>query len=87
MIFYVFRCKAAPSAFIVTDESHAEAVSGRLCPDGAALQKVGEYLEMGQRRVAFDEKTAKSAIAARGFYRFEARTFMPVGAVPDVSPG
>lgn len=78
MIFYIYRCTKDPEVFIVTDEEHASLVTASLCPRTGELEKVGEYPEMGDRRVAFDETLAKNSIRSQGYFRFEARSFSPV---------
>ena len=87
MKFIVFRCKKAPDYFVVTDEAHLGSLPGGVCPGGGELEKVGEYPELGESRVAFNEAIAKNSIASQGFYRFEAKTFDPVAVSPGTMPG
>ena len=88
MKFIVFRCVQDPDYFIVTDEAHVNDLSGeRHCPNGGALEKVGEYPEMGDRRLAFDEHIAINSIREHGWYRFEAKSFDPTAQPPGTMPG
>lgn len=87
MKFVVFRCSMDQDFFIVTDEARADQVSGKLCPNGGEVEKVGEFDEMGSERLAFDETIAKNSIEEQGFYRFEARTWAPGGTPPGTMPG
>lgn len=84
MNFHVFRCAKDPDYFIVTDEAHLNNMKGSLCPRGGELNKLGEYAQMGKDRVAFDETLAMNSINNQGYYRFEAKTFDPVGQAPEM---
>ena len=76
MDFVIFRCSKDPESFVVTDEAHAGSLSGDICPTpGGKLERIGEYAEMGEDRVAFNESIAKSAIRNRGYYLFGAKSF------------
>ncbi len=86
MKFVIYRCKATPDYFIVTDEAHRSQIRGELCPEGGALEEVGIFPEMGEARVAFNEAIAKDAIKVQGYYRFEARSFDPVAQAPGAMP-
>ncbi len=86
MKFLVFRCKSDPDYFLITDQDHKAKVSGALCPDGGDLQLVGEFPELGEGRVAFNEKIAKDAIKTQGYYRVESKTFDPVATSPGTMP-
>ena len=84
MEFHVFRCKKDQDYFVITDDEHAETLGNDVCPaPDDELEKVGVYSEMGEDRVAFDEKIAKEFIRRQGYYRFEAPTFDPV-AIPAI---
>ncbi len=87
MKFVVFRCTKDRDYFVVTDQSHAGELKGNLCPSGGELERIGEYDEMGEARVAFNEVLAKDAIKRQGYYRFEAKTFDPVAQTPGTMPG
>ncbi|NIV75631.1 MAG: hypothetical protein GWN37_12555 [Gammaproteobacteria bacterium] len=87
MKFVVFRCTKDRDYFVVTDEPHAAGLKGDLCPSGGELERLGEFAEMGERRVAFNEALAKDAIKRQGYYRFEAKTFDPVAQAPGTMPG
>lgn len=87
MRFVIFRCVNDPDFFIVTDEAHVAQVGSSCCPSGGELERLGEYGEMGDQRVAFDETLAKNSIEHQGFYRFEARSFDPVAQPPGTMPG
>lgn len=87
MSFHVFRCKKDQDIFFVTDATHANKVTNRLCPTpGDELEKVGEFSEMGKTRAAFDETLAKNSIRSQGYYRFEAKSFNPVAEWPLAMP-
>jgi hypothetical protein len=82
MTFLIYRCKADPDYFLITDPDHKDAVNGSLCPNGGELEEVGEFPEMGEDRVAFNEDIAKNAIEKQGYYRIESETFDPVSERP-----
>ena len=67
MSFHVYRCKRDQDIFIVTDDAHADQVTGSVCPtpeDG--LEKVGVFSEMGKgERAAFDEILALNSIESQ----------------------
>ncbi|MDH3452013.1 MAG: hypothetical protein OEN20_06295 [Gammaproteobacteria bacterium] len=87
MEFIVYRCLKDPDYFLITDTENAAALSGSECPNGGELERLGEFSEMGEDRVAFNEDIAKSAIRKQGYYRIEAKSFDPVAAAePDVLP-
>jgi len=87
MSFIVYRCSKDPDYFIVTDAEHIANVNAELCPRGGALERIGEYKEMGESRVAFDEGLARNSIERQGYFRFEAKTFDPVATPPGTMPG
>ena len=68
MQFHVYQSPKDPEHYFVTDQD-AEAVK---LPDG--LIDVGMFPEMGEKRAAFNEDIAKSAIRGQGFYEFTARS-------------
>lgn len=82
MTFLIYRCKADSDYFLITDPDHKDTVSGSLCPSGGELEEVGEFPEMGEKRVAFNEDIAKNAIEKQGYYRIEAESFDPVAERP-----
>lgn len=84
MKFLVFQCSEDRDYFVVTDETHVDELSGRICPSGGELKKVGEYAEMGKDRAAFDETLAKNSIEHQGYYLFEATSFAPVPEAPEM---
>ncbi len=84
MKFIVYRCTKDPDYFIVTDRHHVEQVREAMCPSGGDVERIGEYAEMGESRVAFDETLAKNSIEHQGFYRFEANTFAAVPEAPEM---
>ena len=86
MTFLVYRCTADPDYFIITDPAHKEKVSGSDCPGGGGIEVVGEFPEMGDERVAFNEAIAKDAIENQGYYRIESKTFDPVAQAPGTMP-
>ncbi len=59
-------------------------MKGKLCPSGGELKLVGNYAEMGEDRVAFDETLAKNSIEKQGFYRFEAPSMAAVPPSPEM---
>ncbi len=84
MNFVVFQCSDSPDYFIVTDDDHVgDAKKGLRRGDGD-LKKVGEYAEMGEERVAFDESLAMSSIRKQGYYRFEAPSMAAVPPSPEM---
>ena len=66
MQFHVFQSPKEPDHYFATDEG---AAAGKL---PAGLIDVGVFPELGDDRVAFNEKIAKSAIRGQGFYEFTA---------------
>ena len=82
MKFVVYRCNADPDYFLITDPDHKDSVDGSVCPSGGSLEEVGEYPEMGDKRVAFNENIAKNAIKNQGYYLIEAESFDPVAERP-----
>lgn len=86
MNFLVYRCVKNPDYFLITDEGHLTQVSGELCPEEGDLELIGEYPEMGESRVAFNESIAKDAIANFGYYQIESKTFDPVAPTPGTLP-
>lgn len=84
MMFVVYQCSEDPDYFLVTDEEHKAQVKGKLCPSGGELKLVGNYAEMGEERVAFDETLAKNSIEKQGFYRFEAPSMAAVPPSPEM---
>ncbi len=86
MEFVVYRCVKDPDYFLITDAEHADSLTGNECPNGGELERVGEFAEMGDSRVAFNEQIAMSAIRKQGYYRIEAKSFDPVSQEPDVQP-
>jgi len=86
MEFHVYRCVADPDYFLITNAENAPKLSGNECPNGGELEKVGEYPELSDTRVAFNEDIAKSAIRKKGYFRIEAKSFDPVAVAPDVEP-
>ena len=86
MKFLVYRCTKSPDYFLITDEEHKAEISGELCPDEGELELIGEYPEMGQSRVAFNESIAKDSIANLGYYQIESKTFDPVAQTPGTMP-
>jgi hypothetical protein len=87
MEFHVFQCKSDRDYFIVTDAAHAESMTATVCPTaGDEMEKIGVFSEMGDERVAFDEKLAINSINHQGFYRFEAKSLNPVAEAPAAMP-
>lgn len=87
MEFHVYRFKREQDTFVVTDAAHEEALTPSRCGHpGDELEKVGDFSEMGQDRVAFDEGLAKRSIAHQGFYVFHAKSFEPVAQPPLSMP-
>jgi hypothetical protein len=87
MEFHVFQCKSDRDYFIVTDAAHAESITATVCPTaGDEMEKIGVFSEMGDERVAFDEKLAINSINHQGFYRFEAKSLNPVAEAPAAMP-
>ncbi len=87
MDFHVFQCKTDRDYFIVTDAAHAESLTAAVCPmAGDEMEKIGVFSEMGDERVAFDEKLAINSINHQGFYRFEAKSLNPVAEAPAAMP-
>ncbi len=84
MKFIVFQCSESPDYFLVTDKDHVDDVEEGLRPGDGDLKRVGEYPEMGERRVAFNESIATSAIRNQGYYRFEASSMAAVPQVPEM---
>ncbi len=78
MRFHVFRSWHDPAVFIVTDDANLAWVKRRFNSRPGALSKVGTFPEMGERRIAFNERIAKAAIQRHGYYRLYARSFDPV---------
>ncbi|MBC8339585.1 MAG: hypothetical protein ISR51_05095 [Rhodospirillales bacterium] len=89
MEFHVFQCKTDKDFFVVTDESHLDALNDpNVSPTpGDELEKVGVFGEMGKERAAFDEDFAKRSIESQGFYRFHSKSLDPLGEVPMGIPG
>ncbi len=89
MKFHVFQCKTDKDFFVVTDKAHLNALKDlNVSPTpGDELIKVGEFDEMGEERVAFDEAFAKRSIESQGFYRFHAISLDPAGELPFPMPG
>ena len=66
MQFHVYQSPNEPDHYFVTDKDAATTtLPGRLID-------VGVFPEMGDKRVAFNEEIAKSAIRSQGFYEFTA---------------
>jgi hypothetical protein len=86
MKFNVFQCVLDPDYFVVTDTKHAGDVTGDVCPRGGELKKIGEFDEMGDARLAFNEDLARASIVDHGWYIFEARSFRPEGQPPMTMP-
>ena len=87
MEFHVFQCKIDRDCFIVTDAAHLDGVTSAVCrTPGDALEKVGVFAEMGETRVAFNERLAKNSIDHQGYFRFEAKSFDPVAQAPLAMP-
>ena len=86
MKFLIYRCTAEPDYFVITDHDHKDRVSGTACPGGGDLEEVGEFPEMGEARVAFNEAIAKDAIKTQGYFRIEAKSFDPVAQAPGTAP-
>lgn len=86
MTFLVYRCTADPDYFVITDPEHKDKVSAGACPGQGELEEVGEFPELGEERVAFNEAIAKDAIKNQGFYRIESKTFDPVAQAPGTMP-
>ncbi len=72
MNFLLYRFKQDPDQYVVTDESHEKALSTFPALHGNALERVGEFPEVGADRAIFDEASAKQGIASQGFYQFKA---------------
>lgn len=70
MQFHVYRSVTQPDHYFVTDQDDA-AVK---LPTG--LIDVGLFPEMGDKRDAFNEAIAKSAIRGQGYYEFTAMSGM-----------
>ena len=89
MNFHVFQCKLDKDFFVVTDESHLDALNkpGVSPSPGDELIKVGVFGEMGKDRAAFDEDFAKRSIESQGFYRFLSKAYDPLGEPPLGIPG
>lgn len=88
MKFIVYRCPEDRDFFLVTDQEHMGIIAAALCPTaGGEPEMVGEFEEMGDDRVAFDEQIARNSIAHQGYYRFEAKSFAPVAEAPSAMPG
>jgi len=82
MKFLIYRCQSDRDYFLITDADHKDSVSGNLCPSGGNLEEVGEFPEMGENRVAFNEDIAKNAIKQQGYYLIESESFDPVAERP-----
>jgi|GEM_PF-929172 len=87
MEFLVYRFKRQQDDFVVMDTKDEGNLTAEKCgmPDDE-LEKVGNFSEMGEKRVAFDEGLAKRSIARQGFYRFHAKSFEPVAEPPLSMP-
>lgn len=70
MQFHVYQSADQPDHYFVTDQ---DAETAKL-PGG--LIDVGMFPELGDKRVAFNEGIAKSAIRSQGFYEFTAMSDM-----------
>lgn len=86
MKFVVYRCTKTPDYFLITDEAHRDQMRGGMCPEEGDLELIGEYPELGESRVAFNESIAQSAIKKQGFYQIESKTFDPVAQAPGTMP-
>jgi hypothetical protein len=87
MEFTIYRFKREQDDFVVTDAEHEGKLTAEKCGmPGDELEKVGNFAEMGEERVAFDEGLAKRSIEHQGFYRFHAKTFEPVAKPPISTP-
>ncbi len=87
MEFHVFQCKIDRDYFIVTDAAHVDSLTPAVCPTpGDELEKVGVFPEMGETRVAFNERFVKNLINHQGYYRFSAKSFDPVAQSPLAMP-
>lgn len=87
MEFHVFQCKIDRDCFIVTDAAHVDSLTSAVCPTpGDDLEKVGVFAEMGETRVAFNERLAKNSIDHQGYFRFVAKSFNPVAQAPLAMP-
>lgn len=86
MKFIVYRCTRTPDYFLITDEEHKGQIVGDMCPEGGNLELIGEYPELGESRVSFNESIAHSAIRKQGFYQIESKTFDPVAQAPGTMP-
>jgi hypothetical protein len=84
MKFVVFQCSDSPDYFIVTDDDHVGDAKKGLRPGDGDLKKVGDYAQMGEERVAFDESLAMSSIRKQGYYRFEAPSMAAVPPSPEM---
>ncbi len=84
MSFLVYQCSDDPSVFVVTDPDHATSLGAEACEGRGVLKPIGEFGELGEARVAFNEAAARKAIARQGYYRFEAASFAPVPRVPEM---
>ncbi len=71
MQFHVYQSPDDPDHYFVIDNDSSTADLPATIKFDTMLD-VGVFPEMGESRVAFSEKIAKSAIRARGYYDFTA---------------
>lgn len=79
MTFLIFRSREDPAHYLVTDEDHLWDRQVRLQTNPPEMVRLGRFAPMGARRAAFNEKIAKSAIRAHGYYEFDARDQLVMG--------
>ena len=78
MEFLVYRFKRQQDDFVVTDAGNEGKLTAEKCGmPGDELEKVGNFAEMGEERVAFDEGFAKRSIAHQGIYRCTRKASRP----------
>ncbi len=83
MDFHVFQCKKDRDHYVVTDKAHATDLTAEKCKiSDDALEKVGVFPEMGEKRAAFNEGKARKLIDMKGYYDFEAKEFDLVAERP-----
>lgn len=85
MLFHVYQYERDCDIFVVTDAEHEKSVIDKLSTNDR-LKKIGDYEEIGERRAAFNETIAKSAILDHGYYKLRAKSFAPEGQAPLTMP-
>lgn len=79
MTFLIFQSREDPGHFLVTDEAHSRDRLVRQQTNPPDMIRLGRFAPMGDRRAAFNEKIACSAIRAHGYYEFDAHAELVMG--------